>query len=157
MWAVSQPASVPLLNFLSRSVLHHCIAEQPNYKQAVRAGIISSGSKYSLGSPLDGLAFLGKPHLDCIFRKPACCVQRETSRWTSPHFQDIPGRRKWTNLSFLYICATAVRGRDGGLCVSCPGLHGAFLPPCCVWLYFCTGFSWQSLGSGSGALQGLVL
>lgn len=99
---------------------------------------------------LDWLTFLGKPHLDCIFRKPACCDQREASRWTSPHFQDIPGRGRWTNLSFLYVCATTVRGRDGGFCFSFSGVYSASYALAACGYIFALGLHGKVLVAGVG-------
>lgn len=124
-------------------------------KQAVRAGIISSGSKYSLGSPLDGFAFLGKPHLDCIFRNPACCVFREKQAGGPLHISRIFQAGK-DGQTYLFYMSVLLHRRDGGFCFLSWSAW-CFLHPCCVWLYFCSGFLWQGFSSRSGALQSLLL
>lgn len=130
MWALSQPASVPPLPLLSDPILHHHIAGQPNQEQAMRAGMISAGSKQSASSPLDGLAFLEKPHLGCIFRKPACCVQRGASRQTSLHAagSSQAGREAQTYPVDKSVLLQGGEGTEDFVCVSSPGLHGASYP-----------------------------
>lgn len=121
MWALSQPTSVPPLPLLCDSILHHHITGQPNQEQAARAGMINAALKQSPSSPSDGWPSLGKPHLGCIFRKPACNVQKGASRQTSLHAAGASqaGRE-------AQVCAAARMG--GFLCVSSPGLRGASYP-----------------------------
>lgn len=79
---------------------------------------------------MDGLAFLRKPHLGCIFRKSARSVQRGASRRTSPHAAGASqaGREAQTYPADKSVLLQGGQGAEGFERVSSPGLHGTSYP-----------------------------
>lgn len=82
---------------------------------------------------MDGLAFLGKLHLGCIFGKAAHCVQRGASRLTSLHAAGASqaGREAQAYPVDKPVLSVLLQGEEeteSFVCASFSGLCGASCP-----------------------------